>query len=105
MGNDLARGKVVLNLVATDKPMIKEVIDPIREEIPDLYPSCAVTRAMTQKAKLSKPSITNSVSFEYDLTDTFLSRIFGDENNDYSYASMTQSSENIRENLDVDKKI
>ena len=59
---------------------------------------------MTQKAKLSKPPITNSVSSEYDLADTFLSRIFSDENHGYSDVSMTQSSENICENLDVDKK-
>ena len=81
LGNDLAGGKVVPSPVVTDKPKIEEVIDPILEEIPDLYPSCAVTHAMTRKVKLSKP-ITNSVSSEYDLPDTFfLSRIFSDENN------------------------
>ena len=81
LGNDLARRKVVLSPVVTDKPKIEEVIDPILEEILDLYPSCVVTRAMTQKTKLSKHRITNSVSSEYDLADTFLSRIFSDENN------------------------
>ena len=60
LGNDLAGGKVVPNPVVTDKPKIGEVIDPILGEIPNLYPSCAVTRAMTQKAKLSKLPITNS---------------------------------------------
>ena len=59
---------------------------------------------MTQRAKLSKPPITNSVSSEYDLTDTFLSRIFLDENNGYSDVPMTQSVENVCENLEVDKK-
>ena len=59
---------------------------------------------MTQKAKLSKPPITNSVSSEYNLADTFLSRIFSDENNGYNDVFMTQSSENICENLNVDKK-
>ena len=59
--NHLAGGKVVPSPVVTDKPKIEEVIDPILEEIPDLYPSSAVTLAMTQKAKLSKPPITNSV--------------------------------------------
>ena len=44
LGNDLARGKIVPSPVVTDKPKIEEVIDPILEEIPDLYPSCAVTR-------------------------------------------------------------
>ena len=94
LGNDLAGGKVVPSPVVTDRPKIKEVMDPILEEIPDLYPSCAVTRAMTQKAKLSKPPITNSDSSEYDLVDTFFPRLFSDVNNGYSDTSMTQSSEN-----------
>ena len=103
-GNDLAGGKVVPSPVITDKPKIEELIEPILEEIPDFYPSYAVTRAMTQIAKLSKTSITNSVSSEYDLADSFLSRIFSDEKNGYSDVSMTQPSENICENLEVDKK-
>ena len=57
--------------VVTDKPKIEEVINPIQEEIPDLYSSCAVTRVMSNNAKLSKPPIRNSVSSEYDLADTF----------------------------------
>ena len=64
-----------------------------------MYPSCAVTRA-----KLSIPLITKSVSSAYDLADTFLSQIFSDENNGYSDVSKIQFSENICENLDVDKK-
>ena len=104
LGNGLAEGKVAPSPVVTEKPKIEEVLDPILEEIPDLYPSHAVTRAMTRQAKLSKFPITNSVSYEYDLADTFLSRIFSDENNGYSDVSMTQSSENNCENLEVDKK-
>ena len=57
-----------------------------------------------KKAKLSKPLITNSVSSEDNLADTFLSRIFSDGNNGYSDVSMTQSSENVCENLEVDKE-
>ena len=48
----------------------------------DMYPSCAVTRAMTQKAKRSKPPITNFVSSKYDLADSVISRIYSCENND-----------------------
>ena len=59
---------------------------------------------MTQKARLSKPLITNSDSSQYDLADTYLSRIFSDENNGYSDVSVTQSSENFCEHLDLDKK-
>ena len=74
--NDLAGGKVVPSPAVTNKAKIEEVIGPILEEIPDLYLSCAVTRAMTQNAKLSKPTITNSVSSEYDLADTFFLEFF-----------------------------
>ena len=104
-GNDLPGGKVVRSPVVTDEPKTEVVIDPILEEIPDLYSSYAVTRAMTQKAKLSEPPITNYVSSEHDLADTFLSQTFSDENNNYSDVPMTQSSENICENLDVDKHL
>ena len=101
----MAGGKVVPSPVVIDKPKMEELNDPILGEIPDLYPSCAVTPAMTQKAKLSKPPITNSVSSQYDLADTFfLSRTFSDENNGYSGVSMTRSSETICKNLDLDKK-
>ena len=71
LGNDLAGVKVFPSPVVTVKPKREEVIDLILEEIPDLYPSCAVARAMTEEAKLSKFPITNSVSSEYDLADCF----------------------------------
>ena len=42
LGNDL-----------TNTPCEDQLPDPIEQEIPDLYPSCAVTRAMAKKAKLN----------------------------------------------------
>ena len=50
LGNDLAGDKVKINQIMTDRPQLSNVIDPIEEEIPDLYPSCAVTRAMAKKS-------------------------------------------------------
>ena len=64
LGNDLAGDKVVVNPLVTDTPNIGQTDDPIEQEIPDLYPSCAVTRAMAKKAILK-----NSNS-DIDLTDT-----------------------------------
>ena len=52
LGNDLARDKVVVNLLVTDTPNIAQTHDPIEQEIPDLYPSSAVTRVMAKKAIL-----------------------------------------------------
>ena len=48
LGNDLAGDKVVVNPLVTDTPCMDQSLDPIEQELPDLYPSCAVTRAMAQ---------------------------------------------------------
>ena len=71
LGNDLAGDKVVVNPLLTNIPCIDQPPDPIEQEIPDLYPSCAVTRAMAKKAKQNDGDI--------DLTDTFLDQSFKHE--------------------------
>ena len=73
LGNDLAGDKVVVNPLVTDTPNIGQTDDPIEQEIPDLYPSCAVTRAMAKKAILK-----NSNS-DIDLTGTFIGQYFNNE--------------------------
>ena len=73
LGNDLAGDKVVVNPLVTDKPNIGQTDDPIEQEIPDLYPSSAVTRAMAKRAILK-----NSNS-DIDLTDTFIGQYFNNE--------------------------
>ena len=73
LGNDLAGDKVVVNPLVTDTTDIGQTDDHIEQEIPDLYPSCAVTRAMAKKAILK-----NSNS-DIDLTDTFIGQYFNDE--------------------------
>ena len=73
LGNDLAGDKVVVNPLVTDTPNIGQTDDPIEQEIPDLYPSCAVTRAMAKKAILK-----NSNS-DIDLTDTCIGQYFNNE--------------------------
>ena len=71
LGNDLAGDKVVVNPLLTNIPCIDQPPDPIEQEIPDLYPSCAVTRAMAKKAK--------QIDVEIDLTDTILGQSFKHE--------------------------
>ena len=73
LGNDLAGDKVAVNPLVTDTPTIGQTDDPIEQEMPDLYPSCAVTRAMAKKAILK-----NSNS-DIDLTDTFIGQYFNNE--------------------------
>ena len=52
LGNDLEGDKVVVNPLVTDTPCMDQSPDPIEQELPDLYPLCAVTRAMAKKAML-----------------------------------------------------
>ena len=73
LGNDLAGDKVVVNPLVTDTPNIGQTDDPIEQEIPDLCPSCAVTRAMAKKA------ILKDSNFDIDLTDTFIGQYFNNE--------------------------
>ena len=47
LGNDLAGDKVVVNPLLTSTPCVDQPPDPIEQEIPDLYPSCAVTRQIS----------------------------------------------------------
>ena len=44
---------MVIPLV-TDTRCIDQSPDPIKEDFPDLYASCAVTRAMAKKAMLTE---------------------------------------------------
>ena len=57
--------------------------DPIEQEIPYLYPSCAVTRAMAMKAKI------NHGMHDIDLTDTLIGQSFNDEISNFLSSSMS----------------
>ena len=56
--------------LVTDMPCIDQSLDPIEQELPDLYPSCSVTRALAKKAML-----TENLS-DVDLTDSFIGQSF-----------------------------
>ena len=73
LGNDLAGDKVVVNPLLTSTPCVDQPPDPIEQEIPDLYLSCAVTRAMAKKAKQ------NDGMQDIALTDTLIGQSFNDE--------------------------
>ena len=49
LGNDLAGDKVVVNPIVTDVPCVEQLPDPVEKEIPNLYPACAETCAMSKK--------------------------------------------------------
>ena len=73
LGNDLAGDKVVVNPLITDTPCMDQSPDPIKQELPDLYPSCAVTRAMAKKAMLTENQSDGG------LTDSFIGQSFKNE--------------------------
>ena len=57
LGNDLAGDKAVVNPLVTDTPCMDQSPDPIEQELPYLYPSCALIRAMAKKAMLTEKSV------------------------------------------------
>ena len=73
LGYDLAGVKVVVNPLVTDTPCMDQSPDPIEQELPDLYPSCVVTRAMAKKAMLTENQS------DVDLTDSFIGQSFKNE--------------------------
>ena len=64
LGNDLAGDKVILNPLVTDTPCVYQQQDPVEVEVPNLYPACAVTRAMRRKEQEN--------DFDISLEDTFM---------------------------------
>ena len=78
LGNDLAGSKVNVDPILSDKPIISQSPDPIEDIIPDLYPSCAVTRAMRKRQQNSENA------HDLNISDTFLPKLFNDsrENNE-----------------------
>ena len=75
LGNDLAGSKVEVNPLVTDKPSVDPNTDSIEQEIPGLFPSCAVTCSMSQSKSTS-----DDVTTDVDLADTFISRMINDDN-------------------------
>ena len=90
LGNDLAWGKVVVNPLLTIISCIDQPPDPTEQEIPDLYLSCAVTRAMAKKAKQNDGDI--------DLTNTFLGQPFKPEITNSLSSSLSDKQTDLSDN-------
>ena len=70
LGNDLASGKDILIPIVSEKAQAFNTPDDDQ----DLYPACAVTRAMALKEKEKGDPDTNS-DFTYNLMDTFFQKL------------------------------
>ena len=93
LGNDLAGDKVVVDPLMTSTPCVDQSPGPIEQEIPDLYPSCAVTREMAKKAKLYHGMQ------DIDLTDTLIGQSFNDEISN----SLSPSQSDIQTDFDTSR--
>ena len=63
----------MVNPLLTNTPCADQPPDPVEQEIPDLYPSCAVTRTIAKEAKQ------NDGKQDTDLTDTSIGQSFNHE--------------------------
>ena len=77
----------------TSTPCVDQLPDPIEQEIPDLYPSCAVTRAMAKKVNQ------NNGMQDINLADTLLGQSFNDEISN----SFSPSQSDIRSDFDISR--
>lgn len=72
LGNDLAGGKVVPDSIVCERVTSNITSD---DEDGDLYPACAVTRAMAKRREMeadhSSDTVTKDSLNEIDLNDTF----------------------------------
>ena len=91
LGNDLAGDKVVVDPLLTSTPCVDQPPDPIEQEIPDLYPSCAVTRAMAKKANQ------NNGMQDINLADTLIGQSFNDDISN----SLSPSQSDIQTDFDI----
>ena len=63
----------MVNPLVTGTPCIDQSPDSIKQELPDLYQSCAVTRAMVKRNPLTE------IQSDVDLTDSFTGQSFKNE--------------------------
>ena len=93
LGNDLAGDKVVVDPLLTSTLCVDQPPDPIEQEIPDLYPSCAVTRAMAKKDNQ------NYGMQDINLTDTMVGQFYKDEISN----SLSPSQSGIQTDFDTSR--
>ena len=102
LGNDLAGDKVVVDPLLTNTPCVDQLPDPIEQEIPDLYPSCAVTRAMAKKANQ------NNGMQDINLAETLIGQSFNDEISNSispSQSDIQTDFDTSRSNLDLSPSV
>ena len=77
LGNDVAGSKVLLNPHMTDRPSCDVSTEALENEIPGIFPSCAITRAMSKSAKTAGNE--NERDSDVNLSDSFMSTLNADQ--------------------------
>ena len=67
LGNDIAGEKVLPHIVMSRTPVVDDATEKLVQEMPDVFPSCAVTRSMAREQEKEEQ--------EDILADTFFSRL------------------------------
>lgn len=80
LGNDLAGGKMGSLPVLSEVPVESEETGKLEEEVPDVFPVCAITRSMTARKEKSKydkgvMKLPLCEEVEVELRDTFLANV------------------------------
>ena len=96
LGNDLVGGKVVGDPKVTSKAITLVSTEKLQEVIPGIFPSCAVTRAMAEKAQEERKDCKPSTDVLVDLSDTFL--------NNYDHDMQNASDTNSKARVDSGKQ-
>ena len=89
LGNDLAHGKVLPCPQVVQAPVLSPETEALEITYPGIFPSCAVTRSMSQK--LAEHEVSQSQS---DCNDSFpaLADTFMNDTNDISVSTVSESS-------------
>ena len=93
--NDLAGDRVVVNPVIIDKTEVTASIDQLEDEILDLYPFCAVTRAFARKATVENVQVGKSTNFDYkyEINDTFLPSMYDESDQQTSIVCLPEKQD------------
>ena len=93
LGNYLAGDTVVVDPLLISTPCVDQPPDPFEQEISDVCPSCAVTKAMAKKVKL------NHGMQDMNLTDSLIAQSFNDEIS----SSLSPSQSDIQTDFDISR--
>ena len=103
LGNDLTNDTIVVNPILSDKPCLDQMPDPVEEDFPDLYPACAVTRAMRQKAEAEKSVMSSIFSKDIHCHDNLTDTLVGQVSNDSNVISKDSTNmSNVHKNISSD---